>query len=159
MEADLNQHNDHAAVKIHPPVLLLIHLLGVYLLNRFLPLPFAFPTILVWLGYILVIVGLGLALSAVSGFMRAHTTLDPHGSVSNIVTSGPYRFTRNPIYLGFLLLLIGFPLIFSSYWGLILSPIFILLMNLLVIQHEEAYLEKKFGEQYTSYKSRVRRWL
>jgi protein-S-isoprenylcysteine O-methyltransferase Ste14 len=91
--------------------------------------------------------------------MRAQTTLDPHGSVSTIVTSGPYRFSRNPIYLGFLCLLIGFPFIFRNYWGLILSPLLIVLMNTLVIQHEEAYLEKKFGEAYTGYKSRVRRWL
>jgi len=159
MEVDLNQHKDHAAVKIHPPVLLLIHMLGVYLLNRFLPLPFTFPNILKCAGYALVFLGIGLAFSAASRFMQAHTTLDPHGSVSTIVTNGIYHFTRNPIYLGFVCMLIGFPFIFESYWGLIMSPVFILLMNLLVIQHEEAYLEKKFGETYTSYKSRVRRWL
>lgn len=56
-------------------------------------------------------------------------------------------------------MLIGFAFIFRSYWGLILSPLFIALMNTLVIKHEESYLETKFGEPYTSYKSRVRRWL
>ncbi len=91
--------------------------------------------------------------------MKARTTLDPHGSVSEIVTSGPYRFSRNPIYLGFVCLLIGFPFIFRTYWGLILSPLFIVLMNTLVIRHEEAYLEQKFKGVYTSYQSRVRRWL
>ena len=155
----MNSNKDHAAVKIHPPVLLLLHLFGVYLLNRFLPLPFAFPKVLEWVGYALALIGLGLAFGAVSRFLQARTTLDPHGSVSTIVTSGIYRFTRNPIYLGFVCLLIGFSFIFHMYWGLILSPVFIILMKLLVIQHEEAYLEKKFGEQYTSYKSRVRRWL
>ena len=155
----MRSHKDHADVKIHPPVLLLIHLLGVYLLNRFLPLPFAFPKFLVWVGYALVLIGFGLAFSAAIRFMQARTTLDPHGSVSAIVTDGIYRFTRNPIYLGFVGMLIGFPFIFRTYWGLIFSPIFIGLMNILVIQHEEAYLEKKFGEPYTSFKSRVRRWL
>lgn len=91
--------------------------------------------------------------------MRARTTVDPHGSVSEIVTGGVFGISRNPIYLGFVCLLIGFPFIFGIYWGLILSPLFIILMNKLVIQHEEAYLEKKFGEVYTNYKSRVRRWL
>ena len=151
------EDKDHANVRIHPPVLFVIHLFFAYLLNQLLPL--AFPNIPVWVGYFLVLIGLGLAFSAVSQFMRAHTTLDPHGSVNEIVTSGPYRFSRNPIYLGFVCLLIGFPLIFKSYWGLILSPIFIILMNTLVIQHEETYLEKKFGEVYINYKSRVRRWL
>jgi protein-S-isoprenylcysteine O-methyltransferase Ste14 len=155
----IDSHKDHADVKIHPPVLLSIHVFVAFLLNKLLPLPFAFPKVLERIGYILVIVGVGLAISAASGFMRAQTTLDPHGSVSNIVTSGPYRFSRNPIYLGFVCLLIGFPFIFRIYWGLILSPLFIVLMNMLVIQHEEAYLEKKFRDVYTSYKSRVRRWL
>jgi protein-S-isoprenylcysteine O-methyltransferase Ste14 len=130
-----------------------------FILRWLLPLHFAFPKVLEWLGYALVIVGLGLAFNAVRRFMRAHTTVDPHGSVNAIVTSGPYRFTRNPIYLGFLCLLIGFPFIFRTYWGLILSPLFIVLINTLVIQHEEAYLEKKFKDVYINYKSRVRRWL
>jgi|SRR5688572_33495436 len=153
----MTEHKDHADVKIHPPVLLFIHLVAVYLLNRLLP--FVFPNILTWAGYLFVLVGLSLAFSAVTQFIRSRTTLDPHGSVREIVTDGMYRFSRNPIYLGFVCLLIGFSFIFRSWWGLILSPLFIVLMSALVIQHEEAYLEKKFGEAYTSYKSRVRRWL
>jgi len=151
--------NDHAQVKIHPPVLVSMHVLAAFFLNKLWPLSFTFPKVLEWVGYVLVLIGLGLTISAASGLMRARTTLDPHGSVSNIVTSGPYRFSRNPIYLGFVCLLIGFPFIFRMYWGLILSPLLIVLMNMLVIQHEEAYLEKKFGDVYTGYKSRVRRWL
>jgi len=155
----MSEHKDHADVKIHPPVLVSMYVLAAFFLNKLSPLSFTFPKVLEWIGYALVLIGLGLTISAASGLMRARTTLDPHGSVSNIVTSGPYRFSRNPIYLGFLCLLIGFPFIFRNYWGLILSPLLIVTMNMLVIQHEEAYLEKKFGETYTSYKSRVRRWL
>ena len=155
----MNDSKDHAAVKIHPPVLLFIHVFAAFLLNKLFPLPLAFPIGLVWAGYFLVLLGIGLAFSAANRFMQVHTTLDPHGSVSKIVTSGPYRFSRNPIYLGFVWLLIGFPFIFRTFWGLILSPLFIVLMNKLVIEHEEAYLEKKFGTTYIGYKSRVRRWL
>ena len=155
----MSEPNDHAQVKIHPPVLVSMHVLAAFFLNKLWPLSFTFPKVLEWVGYVLVLIGLGLTISAASGLMRARTTLDPHGSVSNIVTSGPYRFSRNPIYLGFVCLLIGFPFIFRMYWGLILSPLLIVLMNMLVIQHEEAYLAKKFGEAYTGYKSRVRRWL
>jgi protein-S-isoprenylcysteine O-methyltransferase Ste14 len=110
-------------------------------------------------GYLLILVGIGLATGAAGRFMKEQTTLDPHGSVTEIVTSGPYRFSRNPIYLGFGCLLIGFPLIFRAYWGLILSPMLMVSLHQLVIKHEEAYLKKKFGDIYTSYKSRVRRWL
>jgi protein-S-isoprenylcysteine O-methyltransferase Ste14 len=150
---------DHAAVRIHPPILLLVHLLVAFLLNRFVPLPIPVPGVLVGIGYALVLTGIGLAASAASQFMQAQTTLDPHGSVSHLVTQGPYRFSRNPIYLGFICLLIGFLFIFKSYWGMILSPVLMLSLNQWVIRFEERYLEAKFGDRYTSYKDRVRRWL
>lgn len=150
---------DHADVKVAPPVLLLIHLLAAFLLHWLLPLPFRFPGLLVWIGYGLVILGLVLAAIAANQFMKAHTTLDPHGSVREVVRSGPYEFSRNPIYLGFVCLLIGFTFIFRTYWGLILSPLFLVLLNMLVVKHEEVYLEQKFGDKYIRYKARVRRWL
>jgi len=150
---------DHADIKLAPPVLLLIHIFGAFLLNWFLPPPFVFPRVLEWIGYALVVIGLGLSFRAANQLMKAHTTLDPHGSVTEIVTSGPYRFSRNPIYLGFVCFLIGFTFIFRTHWGLILSPVLMILLYQLVIQHEETYLEKKFRDVYTSYKSRVRRWM
>jgi len=153
------EHKDYANVKVHPPILLLFHVLGAFLLNWLLPLPFDFIKPFEWIGYILVFIGLGFAFSAVSQFGKMHTTLDPHGSVSAIVTSGPYRFSRNPIYLGFVWTLIGLPLAVGNSWGAVLSPLLMLSMYQLVIKHEEAYLEEKFKGIYTSYKSRVRRWL
>ena len=152
---------DHPNINrnVHPPVILLIHILGAFLFSWALPLPFAFPKFVEWLGYGFVLVGLGLAFPAVNQFRKVHTTLDPHGSVSAFVTDGPYRISRNPIYLGLLCSLIGLPLALGNYWGAMLSPIFVVTMNQLVIRHEEAYLEEKFKDVYTSYKSRVRRWL
>ncbi|SRR6266498_2309668 len=155
----VENQTDHANVKIAPPVLMLLHIFVAFLLDWLIPFPTAVPAQVKWLGILFVIVGLTLAFLAARQFMRANTTLDPHQSVRTIVTDGPYRFTRNPIYLGFVCMLIGIPLAFGTYWGALLSPIFILLMNNLVIQHEEAYLEKKFRIAYTNYKSHVRRWL
>jgi len=155
----MSQHKDHADVKIHPPILTIIFITIAYIAKWMIPLPLVVPNILRNIGFALIIIGFLLGIAAFSEFRKARTTVDPHGSVSNIVTSGIYRFTRNPIYLGFVCLLIGFPFIFVSHWGLILSPLFVILMNVFVIQHEEAYLEKKFGDVYTSYKSRVLRWL
>jgi len=157
----MTQVQDHPNINrnIHPPVLLLIHILAAFLLNWLLPLSFAFPKVLEWTGYILVFVGLGFAFSAANRFAKVHTTLDPHGSVSAIVTRGVYHFSRNPIYLGFVCMLIGLPLAVENYWGAVLSPVFMVSLYQLVIKHEEAYLEDKFKDVYTSYKSRVRRWL
>ena len=152
-------HADHASVKIHPPILTLIHIAIAYVAKWAIPIPFVVPDIFRYVGFALVVIGFLLGIAAIREFMKARTTVDPHGSVKTIVTSGIYRFTRNPIYLGFALILMGLPLNSGTYWGVILAPIFIYLMNRLVIEHEEAYLEKKFKDVYTSYKSRVRRWL
>ena len=108
-----------------------------------------------YLGFVGFLLGIG----ALNEFRKARTTLDPHGSVKNLVTSGIYRFTRNPIYLGFLLMVIGVPLNFGLYWGIGMVPFYIILMNRLIIEREENYLEKKFKNAYTNYKSQVRRWL
>lgn len=144
---------------VHPPVVVLLFIVIAYFLGRFAPLPFSAPPLLRYLGLGLTFAGFLLGLAALVEFRRARTTLDPHGSTSHLVTSGIYRFTRNPIYLGFLLMVIGLPLNSGLYWGIVLAPFYMLIMNRLIIQHEEAYLEKKFGKTYTAYISEVRRWL
>jgi protein-S-isoprenylcysteine O-methyltransferase Ste14 len=155
----MNEQNDHAGVRIPPPVLMLIHLVAAFALNGLLRIPESIPQVVRWAGYLLVATALTLAFSAVNQFRAANTTLDPHGSVGAIITSGPYRFSRNPIYLGFLLLVIGLPLIFGNVWGLLISPVQIIPFYFLIIRHEEEYLARKFGDAYLSYKSGVRRWL
>jgi len=155
----MSEKKDHADVKIHPPVLLLIHIGVTWLLGRFILLPIVVSPLARNIGLGLAGIGFLLGMLSFYAFMKARTTVDPHGSVKSIVTSGVYRFTRNPIYLGFTLMLIGLPLNSGTYWGVVLAPIFIYFMNRLVIKWEEAYLEKKFGDVYTSFKSRVRRWL
>jgi len=149
---------DHADVKIHPPVLTALHLIAAILLKWFV-LRLASPVALEWVGIGLVVLGFCFAGAAVLEFRKAQTTVLPHGSVSAIISSGIFRFTRNPIYLSFLLMIIGFPLYLDTWWGLVLAPVFVYSANRLVIQHEEAYLEKKFGEGYTRYKRSVRRWI
>ena len=144
---------------VHPPIIALMFIVIAYFLGRFVPLPFVAPALLRYMGLFLAFVGFLLGISALVEFRRVHTTLDPHGSVKQVVTSGIYRFSRNPIYLGFLLIVIGLPLNSGLYWGIVVAPFYILLMNRLVIEHEEAYLTRKFGTAYTNYISQVRRWL
>lgn len=144
---------------IHPPIVTLLYIIVAIFLGRLIKIPLATPPVLQTIGFALTFIGFLFGIGAFIEFRKARTTLDPHGSVNAMVTTGVYRVTRNPIYLGFLLMLIGLPLNSGYYWGIILSPLFITTINQLVIEKEEAYLEKKFKEQYTSYKSRVRRWL
>jgi protein-S-isoprenylcysteine O-methyltransferase Ste14 len=153
------QDHPNTNKNIHPPIVALLFIVMAYLLGRFAPLPFVVPLILRNIGLLLTFIGFLLGIGAFVEFRKARTTLDPHGSTKQLVTSGIYRFTRNPIYLGFLLMVIGLPLNSGLYWGVVLAPFYIIVMNRLVIEREEIYLEKKFKDAFTSYKSRVRRWL
>lgn len=155
----MTENTDHADVKIPPPVLALLHVIAALLLDWLLPFPGFMLQPMIWLGIILVLAGLSIGFMGVRQLASAHTTLDPHRPVSTLVTDGPYRFSRNPIYLGFTFILIGLPLALGTYWGLILSPVFVLLAGTLVIQHEESYLGRRFGEMYDIYKKQVRRWV
>lgn len=155
------KEQDHPKISpmVHPPVVALMFIVIAYFLGRLVPLPFAAPAILRYIGLAITFVGFLFGIGALVEFRKARTTLDPHGSATQLVISGIYRFTRNPIYLGFLLMVIGLPLNSGLYWGIVLAPFYVVLMNRLIIQQEEAYLEKKFGKAYTSYMARVRRWL
>jgi Putative protein-S-isoprenylcysteine methyltransferase len=157
----MNEEQDRPGINpmVHPPIIVLMFIVIAYFLGRFAPLPFVPPMILRNIGLILTFVGFLLGVSALLEFRKARTTLDPHGSARQLVTSGIYRFTRNPIYLGFLLMVIGLPLNSGLYWGIVMAPLYMLMMSRLVIEREEAYLQKKFKDQYINYRSRVRRWL
>jgi protein-S-isoprenylcysteine O-methyltransferase Ste14 len=155
------KEQDHPDVNpmVHPPMMAVLFIVLAYMLGYFIRLPFAIPPALQYFGLALTFVGFLLGIGAFVEFRKARTTLDPHGSVKHLVTSGIYRFTRNPIYLGFLLMVIGFPLNSGVIWGVVLAPFYMMTMSRLVIEREEVYLGRKFKNQYTSYTSRVRRWL
>lgn len=144
---------------IHPPIVAMFYIIVALLLGRFVPALAGMNPLLKNVGLGLTFVGFLLGVGAFIEFRKMRTTLDPHGSSSALATGGIYRFTRNPIYLGFALMVIGFPLAYGALWGLVAAPFFMTTLSRLVIEKEEAYLEKKFKGEYTGYRSRVRRWV
>lgn len=92
-------------------------------------------------------------------FRRAKTSMVPMKPTTALVTSGPYRLTRNPMYLGMAVLYVALALALGVIWALAVLPFVIFAVDRLVIAREEPYLERKFGEQYRQYKGRVRRWV
>lgn len=92
-------------------------------------------------------------------FRRARTSPAPMQPTTALVSSGPYRVTRNPMYLGMAFLYAGLALAFGVIWALALLPVVLLVVDRQVIAREERYLEAKFGDEYRSYEGRVRRWL
>ncbi len=110
----------------------------------------------------------GFAVFAVSGlimpfvlleFRKTRTNFDPRKPTTAIITTGPYRFSRNPSYVGLTLLCVGIGIAADSIWILGLLIPAIVVMHYGVIVCEERYLENKFGEEYLRYKRSVRRWL
>jgi protein-S-isoprenylcysteine O-methyltransferase Ste14 len=76
-----------------------------------------------------------------------------------LITSGPYRFARNPLYLGGnVFIFFGASLLLRSPTALSITAIHLLLMDHF-IRREEKQLEKKFGEEWARYRQRVRRWI
>lgn len=97
--------------------------------------------------------------SALDLFRRAHTRPEPWQPASSLVVSGTYRFTRNPMYLGMAMLSLAVAIFFQSVAGSVLTLIALGLIDRFVVRREEAYLERRFGNPYRSYKQQVRRWL
>jgi protein-S-isoprenylcysteine O-methyltransferase Ste14 len=100
-----------------------------------------------------------LGFTAFRTMREAGTTPDPRQPVTTIVTSGPFQLSRNPIYLSMALLYSGIALLTNALWPMLLLPFVLRIMNRGVIDREEQYLERKFGEKYVEYKLQVRRWL
>ena len=90
---------------------------------------------------------------------RAGTNVDPYEPATAVVTGGPYRFTRNPMYVGFTLMYAGISALFNALPPVLLLPVVQQLMRRGVIEREERYLERKFGDEYLQYKEKVRRWI
>jgi protein-S-isoprenylcysteine O-methyltransferase Ste14 len=97
--------------------------------------------------------------AAMGVFRRAGTSMVPMNPSTALVTSGPYRLTRNPMYLGMAFLYVAFAFAFGVIWALATLPAVLVIVDRLVIAREEPYLERTFGEPYRDYKSRVRRWV
>ena len=145
-----------------PPVIWAVALALAILLEwlappGFLPPPLSIiPTVI---GTALVLLGLGLAIAGARTFRAAKTNLDPRRPALVLVEHGPYRLTRNPIYVGLLFGFLGIGLIASLDWTIPLLPALWLALHHGVVLREEAYLSRRFGEDYDNYRARTRRWL
>jgi protein-S-isoprenylcysteine O-methyltransferase Ste14 len=93
------------------------------------------------------------------GGQEHRTTIVPHHPVAALLTGGAYRLSRNPMYTGLAIAYLGLALLFGSWWPLTLWLLVIVVVRQLVIRPEEDYLTQRFGQAYTDYQSRVRRWL
>jgi protein-S-isoprenylcysteine O-methyltransferase Ste14 len=109
-------------------------------------------------GIVPMILGLVLAISAAGEFRRAKTGFQLRTGGASLVTAGPFRHSRNPMYLGMLIWLAGLAVLLGSLIAFLFPLLFFFLADSLLIPREERMLQQTFGEQFTSYRQRVRRW-
>lgn len=96
---------------------------------------------------------------AMREFRRAGTEVTPSRASTTVVTTGPYRWTRNPMYLGMAVLHAALAVAFGVLWALLTLVVVMVVLDRLVVAREERYLRSAFGQQYADYQQRVRRWL
>ena len=109
----------------------------------------------------LLIAGIAVVVMGVRAFHRASTTVDPRfpDKASHIVSSGIYRFTRNPMYLGMLVVLTAWMAWLSNVGAIVILALFALYITRWQIVPEERALAEKFGAEYEVYCKSVRRWV
>jgi len=150
---------DKAGVVAPPPVIYLGALVLGLLLNRRFPITFLPHRISRILGWPLLSGGLLLMGWFEWAMRHAGTPANPYKPVSQIATEGPFRYTRNPAYLAMTIIYTGIASLANALWAILMLPVTLLVIQRGVIEREERYLERKFGEEYLRYKGRVRRWM
>lgn len=128
------------------------------LLTWLWPLPFALPGAAP-VGVAMVLAATLLFFISVRALRAAGTPVPGNQPTTNIVRTGPFRFSRNPIYLAFFILQLGIALWITSIWMVATLIPAAAVVSRVVVRREERYLESRFGEQYASYRASVRRWL
>ena len=111
------------------------------------------------LGAVLIWSAVGISFWGVREMRRAGTAVNPRIATTALVTTGPFRFSRNPLYVSLTLFYLGIAIAAQSLWALALLVVVLPLVQYGVIYREEGYLEDRFGAEYVRYRERVRRWI
>ena len=144
---------------LRPPLLFLLAVLIGAGLEQIWPLPMLRAGIPVLVGAGLIAAGVAVFFASTRSFGAAGTPVPGNEPTTAIVSSGPYRFSRNPIYVAFILMHLGAAVCLNSLWIIATLLVAGALIHFVVIPREERYLEAQFGGVYLAYKASVRRWI
>ena len=137
---------DNPGIKVPPPLVYLLALLLGLLVDRKVHVP-------------LLPHGMALAGWFVRTMRSADTTIRIDKPASGLVQHGPFHYSRNPGYVALALVYAGIAVLRNALWAILLLPLVVWVIEREVIEREERYLERAFGEEYLTYKKRVRRWV
>ena len=147
--------------RIPPPIVMLLAGACMWALDHWLPVVHWLERPWNRIGLIPGVLAVLTAGAAILRFRKAETTVNPMdlSKTTQLVTSGVFALTRNPMYLGLTLLLTGWALWLGSLSPWVVPPLFVLLITLVQIIPEEQALERLFGVAYADYRRRVPRWI
>jgi protein-S-isoprenylcysteine O-methyltransferase Ste14 len=148
-------------LKIPPPLVALIIAVTMWIARNAVPTLELSPATRIIAAGVVAVIGGYFSIAGTIAFRRAKTTVNPlkPERASSLVTSGVYRITRNPMYVALALLLVAWSFYLSAPALLAGFALFVLYVTRFQIQPEERVLRRMFGNEYTSYTQRVRRWL
>ncbi len=146
-------------MKIPPPILVLILVVSNFLLSKKIDVVHIPHQTLV--SILILLIGILILTIPVTKFIKYKTTIDPieFKKVNKLVTSGIYKYSRNPMYLGLLLIVISSSILYLNIFSVSTPIFFYYWINRFQIQREEIFLTEKFGKEYLSYKTKTRRWI
>ena len=154
-----DEAQDNPGVIAPPPLIYAGALVAGLLANRRYHIPFLPRPLARTLGPSLVVGGLAIGFLGSREMRLAETNLDPRKPATTVVTEGPFRFTRNPLYLSMTMIYVGILALANALPPVLLLPVVQHLMRRGVIEREERYLERKFGDEYLEYKVKAPRWI
>lgn len=151
-------HNQGARVKFPPPLVFIIMIGLAYVAELYYPSGITLPTVVKVLAQLLMLLGLLMLVHLLLIFKRNRTSIEPWGTASCIITSGYYRYSRNPIYVIFCLYPLGLGVVLDSLWVIFSVIPSCVGVYYIAIKPEERYLRARFPKAYGEYCQRVRRW-
>lgn len=148
-------------LKIPPPLVALLCILLMWYVQGFYPLSWLMSAWVLPLSIALALAGIAIAAIGAAAFRRAHTTVNPlhPEQTSQLVTSGIFQYSRNPMYLGMALVLLAIALYMADFSAFLGVALFVRFIGRYQVEPEERMLLEKFGDEFAAYQDQVRRWL
>jgi protein-S-isoprenylcysteine O-methyltransferase Ste14 len=157
----MENKKDHPGIYVPPPIIYALTFLAAVFIQKKVPINDSLfhrqVTKIVGVG--LLIIALFFLLRSLIQFALSKNTLVTIMPTHSLQTNGIYNITRNPMYLGLAIVYLGISCLIGNWWNIILFPFLLLIIQQYMINREEKYLERRFGQVYLDYKSKVRRWL
>ena len=135
-------------LKIPPPLLVLILVIANYFSSKKIDLIHLPNQDLI--SILILLIGILILINPIFKFIKSKTTIDPikFKKVNKLITSGIYKYSRNPMYLGLLMIVTSTSLFYLNIFSIITPILFYFWINRFQIKREEIFLTEKFGKEY-----------